>query len=77
MTPKIPFFISPAYSDPRITISLSLKLTLIEVVEFISSVYGSAMNSPAFKTVKSGPLINDYFNYSEVSLKSICFINNA
>jgi hypothetical protein len=34
----------------------------MEVVELISSVLGSAINSPEFKTVKSGPLLNDAFN---------------
>ena len=33
MTEKTPFFISPAYSVPRITISMRLKLISTEVVE--------------------------------------------
>jgi hypothetical protein len=50
---------------------------LIDVVELISSVFGSAINSPAFKTVKSGPFEKCYFKESFVSLKSIYFINRA
>lgn len=47
MTEKIPFFISPAYSVPRMTISLRLKLTSTEVEEVMPAVNRLAGNWPA------------------------------
>ena len=47
MTEKIPFFISPAYSVPRMTISMRLKLTSTEVVEVMPVVKRLAGNWPA------------------------------
>lgn len=47
MTEKIPFFISPAYSVPRMTISMRLKLTSTDVVEVIPVVKRLAGNWPA------------------------------
>ena len=77
MTPNTPFFISPAYYDPRITISFSVKLTEIHVYEVTSSVRGSEANSPPLITVKSGPLVNFSTNLDLESLMSICFMNMA
>lgn len=42
-----PFFISPAYSVPRMTISFSWKLRDTEVFEVILVVYLFAGNAPA------------------------------
>ena len=47
MTEKIPFFISPAYSVPRMTISFLLKLTSTEVAEVMPAVNRLAGNAPA------------------------------
>lgn len=47
MTEKTPFFISPAYSVPRMTISMRLKLISTEVVELIPLVKRLAGNWPA------------------------------
>jgi len=43
----LPFFISPAYSVPRMTISFSAKLIATDVPEVIPSVYLLAGNEPA------------------------------
>ncbi len=47
MIVKMPFFISPAYSLPRITNSLSSNDSSMLVFEVICCVYGLAGNSPA------------------------------
>ena len=47
MTEKTPFFISPAYSVPRMTISMRLKLISTEVVELMPFVNLFAGNWPA------------------------------
>jgi hypothetical protein len=47
MTEKTPFFISPAYSVPRMTISMRLKLISTEVVELMPLVKRLAGNWPA------------------------------
>ena len=44
MTEKIPFFISPAYSVPRMTISFLLKLTSTDVLEVMPAVKRLAGN---------------------------------
>lgn len=54
MTEKIPFFISPAYSVPRITISRRLKLTSTEVEEVIPAVNRLAGNCPLDHQSRSG-----------------------
>lgn len=54
MTLKTPFFISPAYSVPRITISIRLKLISTDVVEDMPFVKRLAGNWPALYIVKSG-----------------------
>ena len=47
MTEKTPFFISPAYSVPRMTISMRLKLISTEVVDDMPLVKRLAGNWPA------------------------------
>ena len=47
MTEKTPFFISPAYSVPRMTISMRLKLISTEVVLLMPLVKRLAGNWPA------------------------------
>lgn len=47
ITEKTPFFISPAYSVPRMTISMRLKLISTEVVEDMPFVNRLAGNWPA------------------------------
>jgi len=59
------------------TYSFVVKFTLIEVVEVISSILGSATNSPAFKIVKSGPVTKSLRKFYAVSRLSIYFINRA
>lgn len=51
MTEKIPFFISPAYSVPRMTISFLLKLTSTEVAEVMPAVKRLAGKAPALSVV--------------------------
>ena len=50
----MPFFISPAYCVPRMTISPAFKLTSIEVDEDMNEVYRFTGKAPALKMVKSG-----------------------
>ena len=47
MTEKTPFFISPAYSVPRMTISMRLKLISTDVVDDMPFVNRFAGNWPA------------------------------
>ena len=47
MTEKTPFFISPAYSVPRMTISMRLKLISTDVVDDMPFVNRFAKNWPA------------------------------
>jgi len=47
MTEKMPFFISPAYSVPRMTISRRLKLTSTDVCDVMPAVKRLAGNWPA------------------------------
>ena len=47
MTEKTPFFISPAYSVPRMTISRASMLMATLVVEVTPSTAGSAAQAPA------------------------------
>ena len=54
MTVKTPFFISPAYSVPRMTNSFRSKLSETLVVEVKPSLSASAGNWPLLNTTKSG-----------------------
>jgi hypothetical protein len=47
ITEKTPFFISPAYSVPKMTISIRLKLISTDVVELMPLVKRLAGNWPA------------------------------
>lgn len=50
----MPFFISPAYCVPRITISPAFRFTSIDVEEDMNEVYLLTGKAPALKIVKSG-----------------------
>lgn len=60
------------------TISLLVKLRSTEVVEVMSYIWGSAMNSPEFMIVKSGPYDEKSFSiWAAEALINICFMKSA